>query len=175
MVGSPLSLNQFGRGLSPPVTASATAATAVSAWSAVTASASAAALTATIATRFAAVATVLAAVTVRLISTFARLALVAAFARRAAFAGRGTFGGCAAHFLVALGHRGPAGEPHAALFIHAEALDPDLVAHLDDVLDLLDAEVGQFADVDQAVLAGQELDEGAELLDGDDSCRGRSC
>ena len=31
---------------------------------------------------------------------------------------------------------------------------------------LRDVAVGQLADVDQAVLAGQDLDEGAELLDG---------
>src|SRR5208282_6217396 len=40
--------------------------------------------------------------------------------------------------------------------------------HFDYVLGLLDAEVGQLADVHQAVLARQELNERAELLDGDD-------
>src|ERR1019366_2581394 len=81
----------------------------------------------------------------------------------------GPFGGCAAGCRVAVGHSGPAGEPHATLFVHTEALDPDLIAHFDDVLDHLDAEVGQLTDVDQAVLAGQELDECAELFDGDHS------
>ena len=122
MAGSPL--KEFGRGLSPSVTASATAATAVSARSAVAATA----LAATVATRFATVTTVLAAVAVRLFPAFARLALVAAFARRAAFAGWGTLGGCVAHCLVSFGHGSPAGEAHAALFIHSQALDPNLIA-----------------------------------------------
>ena len=51
-----------------------------------------------------------------------------------------------AHFLVAVFHRGAAGETDTALFIHAQALDPDFIAHLDDVFSLLDAEVGQLAD-----------------------------
>src|ERR1035441_2764027 len=168
VAGSPL--NYFRRGLSPPVTAPTTAtatATAVSAWSAVAAATSA--LAAPITTRFATVLTATVAIGLRLFPAFARLALLTAFVRRAAFAGWGTLSGCAAGCRVAVGHSGPAGEPHAALFIHTEALDPDLIAHLDDVLDHLDAEVGQLTDVNQAVLAGQELDKCAELLDGDHS------
>jgi hypothetical protein len=43
----------------------------------------------------------------------------------------------------------------------------DVVADLHDVLGFLDAEVRQFADVNQAVLARQKFDERAEFLDGD--------
>jgi hypothetical protein len=114
------------------VAAPATAAATFAARSAVASSSSALAAT---------IATVLAPVALRF-AAFTRQALVGAFARLATFAGWGAFGRRTAHRLVALGHGGPAGEPHAALFIHAKALDPDLVAHLDDVLDLLDAEVG---------------------------------
>jgi hypothetical protein len=59
------------------------------------------------------------------------------------------------HFLVALFHRGPLREPHAAFFVHAKVFDRNVIADLDDVLGFLDAEIGQFADVNQAILAGQ--------------------
>src|SRR5215471_15837796 len=75
--------------------------------------------------------------------------------------------GFAGHLLVALSHGGFAGEPNPAFFIHAQALDPDFIAHLDDVFGLLDSEVGQLADVDQAVFAWQKFDERAEVLNGD--------
>src|SRR5882724_5332105 len=55
-------------------------------------------------------------------------------------------GGCAAHFLIALGHCGAAREFHAAFFIHAQAFHPDFIADLEDVLGLLHAAVGEFAD-----------------------------
>src|SRR5437899_957101 len=74
-------------------------------------------------------------------------------------AGRKGFFGFDTHFCIAVRHRGFARETNAAFFIHAEAFDPDFVAHFDDVFGLLHAEVGQFADVNQAVLAGQEFDE----------------
>ena len=45
--------------------------------------------------------------------------------------------------------------------------DLDLVAHVKDILDLLHAALGDAGDVQQAVLAGQQVDEGAEGLDGD--------
>src|ERR1041385_888241 len=70
-----------------------------------------------------------------------------------------------AHLRVAISHGGLAGEADTALLIHAEAFDPDFIAEFDDVFGLLDAEVGQFADMAEAVLAGQELNEGAEFLD----------
>jgi hypothetical protein len=69
----------------------------------------------------------------------------------------------ARHFLIALGHRGLARQSHAPFFVHAKAFDGDFIADLDDVFGLFDAEVGEFADVDEAVLAGQELDERAEF------------
>ena len=40
--------------------------------------------------------------------------------------------------------------------------DLDLVAHVKDILDLLHAALGDAGDVQQAVLAGQQVDEGAE-------------
>src|SRR5271166_6273891 len=49
--------------------------------------------------------------------------------------------------LIALLHRALAGELHAALVIDADALDPDHVADLDDILGPVDAEVREFGDM----------------------------
>src|SRR6202012_2538824 len=62
-------------------------------------------------------------------------------------------------------HRGFARKTDAAFFIHAQALHPDFIAHLDDVLGLFDTEIGQFADMHQAVLARQKFDESPKFLD----------
>ena len=70
--------------------------------------------------------------------------------------------------FVALFHRGFAAQFDAAFIVDADALDPDHVAHLDHVLGAVHAEVGEFADVAEAVLAGQDFDEAAEFLDGND-------
>jgi len=70
------------------------------------------------------------------------------------------------HFLIAFGHRRFAREADAALFVHAEALDRDFVAQLDDIFGLLDAEIGQFADVDEPVPAGEEFHGYTQILDG---------
>src|ERR1043166_5333696 len=59
----------------------------------------------------------------------------------------------ATDLLVALAHGGARGEADAAFLIHAQALDPDLITEFDDVFGLLDSEIGQLADVDQAVFA----------------------
>jgi hypothetical protein len=65
----------------------------------------------------------------------ATLALVAAFSRRATFACWNALSGRAAHLLIAFGHGGSAGEAHAALFVHAQALNPDFIPHFDDAYD----------------------------------------
>src|SRR5437867_1296463 len=54
---------------------------------------------------------------------------------------------------------------HAVLVVDGDHLHLQPVADLADVLDLLDVLVAQLADVTQAVAAGQDLDEGAEVLD----------
>src|SRR5690348_6012286 len=102
--------------------------------------------------------------TIGTISMTATLRFAAAIApfivarrRLLAFAG-------AAHFLVAIRHGRFARKFHAALLVDAQALHPDFIAHFYDVFGLLDAEVRQFADVNKAVLAGQEFDERAEIL-----------
>src|SRR5690606_11959064 len=51
----------------------------------------------------------------------------------------------------------------AALLVDFQHLDLDDVAFLELVGDLLDALVGDLGDVDQAVLAGGDGDEGAEV------------
>jgi hypothetical protein len=56
-------------------------------------------------------------------------------------------GFAAAHLRIAFGHGRSAGEFDTSFFIDTQALDPDLVAELDDVLGLFDAEVSQLADV----------------------------
>ena len=49
-----------------------------------------------------------------------------------------------------------------------EDLNLDGIAELQHILDRADAAVGHTGDVQKAVLAGGELDEGAEVLDADD-------
>src|SRR5262249_34974121 len=51
----------------------------------------------------------------------------------------------------------------AVVDVHAEDLDLQLVADLDDVLGAIDLVVGQLADVQQPFQAGLELDEDAEV------------
>src|SRR5882757_7883724 len=75
--------------------------------------------------------------------------------------------GLGSHFLITLFHGGPARKFYAAFFVHAEAFDGNLVAFLDDVLSFFDAEVRQFADVNQAVLSGEEFNKCTEFLHGD--------
>ena len=65
---------------------------------------------------------------------------------------------CSGEFL----ERVLAGEVDAALLVDLGDLDPHHVADLAGVLHLLDALVGQLGDVNQAVLAGSQLHEGAE-------------
>ena len=71
-------------------------------------------------------------------------------------------------FGVALFHGGLATELDAAFVVHADAFDPNGIADFDDVLGPVYAEVGEFRDVAKSILAGQDFDEGTELLDGDD-------
>src|SRR5437899_3167789 len=68
--------------------------------------------------------------------------------------------------LVAFRHCGFAGQTHPALFIHAETLDQNFVAELHDVFGLLHAEVGQFADVNQAIFTRQEFHKSPKILNG---------
>ena len=53
----------------------------------------------------------------------------------------------------------------AALLVDLEDLHPDLVAGRDDLARALDVVLGKLGDVDEALDAGHDLDEGAE---GDD-------
>src|SRR3569833_1407423 len=74
--------------------------------------------------------------------------------------GGGLFGGnFLAGFLVDDLHR----QADLAARVEAEQLLPDLVAFLDDVGGLGDALVGELADMDEAVLRPEEVDEGAEI------------
>ena len=68
-----------------------------------------------------------------------------------------------------LGQGRLAGELDAVLLVDGDDLDEHRVADPADVGDAVDVAVGQLADVDQAVLAGEDLDEGAEVLDGHDA------
>ncbi|MEA2645173.1 MAG: polyribonucleotide nucleotidyltransferase, partial [Chloroflexota bacterium] len=61
-----------------------------------------------------------------------------------------------------------AGEVDAALAVDLVDLHQDLVAHLDEVLDVVHPPVGKLADMDQAVLLGHQLHEGAERHQPDD-------
>ncbi len=69
--------------------------------------------------------------------------------------------------FIALGQREQLAprEPDLAVAVDAEHLDLDGVALLEHVLDPLDARVRHLRDVQQAVGAGQDLDERAEVRD----------
>src|SRR5690349_5710271 len=71
--------------------------------------------------------------------------------------------------LAELLHGGLAGELDAALVVDEQDLDLHLVAHVDEVGDLVDVAIGELGDVAEAVGLRGDLDEGAELLDGDDA------
>ena len=58
-----------------------------------------------------------------------------------------------------------------ALLVDLEDAHLDLVADGEDVLDLVNAALGNARDVKQAVLAGKELDEGTEGLDADNAAQ----
>src|SRR5436190_19377771 len=75
----------------------------------------------------------------------------------------------AASIAVKLPHGSLAAELYATFFVDADALHLDDVAHLHHVLGLLHAEVGEFGDVAETVLAGHYFNEAAELLDRDDA------
>ena len=61
-----------------------------------------------------------------------------------------------------------AGEFDAVLIVDSDHLDLDRIADIDDVGHRLDETVGEFTDVQQAVLAGSDLNKGTEVLDRDD-------
>src|SRR5690606_33766333 len=62
-------------------------------------------------------------------------------------------------------HHGLARQAHLAVALQAQQLDLDHVAELDHVFDALDSVVVDLADVQQALGAGHDLDEGAEAHD----------
>ena len=124
-------------------------------------------------TAFATRATV--AVTARAAVAFPTLA---AFAARAtvtvttgtpvAIATRAALGALGLHVTFRLLGEGAHGQAHlAGLGVDLEELHIDLVAHLQDVLDLVGLGPGDLAHVQEAFLAREDLDEGAELEDAD--------
>ena len=124
-------------------------------------------------TTFAARTTV--AVTARAAVAFATLA---AFATRTtltlaagtpvAFATRAALTALGLHVAFRLLGEGAHGQAHlAGLGVDLEELHIDLVAHLQDVLDLVGLGPGDLAHVQEAFLAREDLDEGAELEDAD--------
>src|SRR5512146_1029411 len=79
----------------------------------------------------------------------------AAFADRLAT----TFG---RHFRALLFQNGLTRETNPVAF-HGQDFHEDLIAFLQFVADVLDAVLGDFADVQQAIGSGDDLDEGAEI------------
>src|SRR5262249_41629642 len=69
--------------------------------------------------------------------------------------------------LVLVLQEGLARHLDPVLLVDGDHLHLDLVAQLDHILDPADVLVVQLADVAQGVLAGRDLDEGAEFPDGD--------
>ena len=80
----------------------------------------------------------------------------------------------AAHLGALLLENGFARQPDAVAF-DGQHLHQHLVAFLQFVADILDAVLGDFADVQQAVGAGNDLDERAEVRQARTLCRDRSC
>src|ERR1051325_5374705 len=68
------------------------------------------------------------------------------------------------HFPVTFFHGRAPGQLHPSLVVNANALDQDLVTDFDDIFNLLDAEVGQFTDVNEPVLARKYFDERSEIF-----------
>src|SRR5947207_4741926 len=71
-------------------------------------------------------------------------------------------------FRVLLGHRCAAAELDAAPVIDPQDLDPRFIAELQYVFHLVDAMVGDFADMQEAIPVGHDLDESAEFFDTND-------
>ena len=65
----------------------------------------------------------------------------------------------------AFGQGGLARQLHAVLVVHGDRLHQHRIADPADVRHAGNIAIGQLADVDQAVLAGKDLDEGPEFLD----------
>jgi len=68
-------------------------------------------------------------------------------------------------FRVLLGHRRAATELDAAPVVDPQHLDPRFIAEFQDIFHLVDAVVGDFADMQETVAVGHDLDERAEFLD----------
>ncbi len=73
----------------------------------------------------------------------------------------GGFGGFVFHGLLA-------GELDAALVVDGDDLDADRLAHLHFFADGFEEAIGELGNVAEAVLAGDDFDEGAEILDAGD-------
>lgn len=83
----------------------------------------------------------------------------------------GALGGCADGFGVGGSfflHGSLSGELDTVLVVDEDDFDADLVAELDDVLDVFDVAVGEFGDMAESVGIGGDFDEGAEFADADD-------
>src|SRR5438105_12619655 len=65
--------------------------------------------------------------------------------------------------------RGFARKLDPAFVVDADAFDPDHVADFCDVLRSFDAEIRKLGNVDEAVLAWENFDKGAELFHGNDA------
>lgn len=75
---------------------------------------------------------------------------------------RGGFGGRSGLLLLDAAD-GLDGQAQAALVVGLDDLDADLLADLQHIVDVGDAVVGDFRDVQQAVAARQHLHDGAEI------------
>ena len=60
-------------------------------------------------------------------------------------------------------------ERNLAALVNLDNLDLHLIADVEDILDLLNATLGDAADVQETVLGGRKRDEGSKRLDGDDT------
>src|SRR5690606_22216305 len=108
------------------------------------------------------------------LGTLASLATPAALGALAPLAALTSLAALTALLALALGTLAPrqerlAAELHLAEVVDVDDLDLDLVADLDDVGDRADEAVRQLGHVHEPFLAGQDLDEGAELLQAADA------
>ena len=75
------------------------------------------------------------------------------------------YGNFSAGGLVLIAEQHLARQLHPVMLVDGDDLDLELVADLAHILDLADILVVQLAYVTEPIAAGQDLDEGAEVLD----------
>src|SRR5690606_37677722 len=75
---------------------------------------------------------------------------------------------CRPRTTVFFGDDGLAAQLDAVLLVDGDDFDPQVIADLANLVDVLDVSFGELADVAQSVFAGSDLDKRTEILDAAD-------